>query len=87
MGKRTKFDGMMHDYCVKKGWCGSVVDGKPSHVSDYIPDEGLVTADQFVTWLMRAEGLDSRDLKVRKNLIQVFIKHMGSYRVDAALLR
>ena len=87
MGKPTKFNGMMHDYCVNKGWCGSVIDGKASHVSDYIPDEGLVTADQFVTWLMRAEGLDSSDLKVRKNLIQVFIKHVGSYRVDAALLR
>jgi len=87
MGKPTIYDGMMHDYCVKKGWCGSVINGEPSHVTDFIPGDGLVTADQFVTWLLKAEGFDPNDSRVRKNLIRVFFKHMGSYKVDASLLR
>ena len=87
MAKPTTFDGMMYDYCVNKGWCGSVIDGKASHISMFIPKQGLVSADQFVTWLMKAEGVDPSDIKVRKELIQVFIKHMGSYKVDATLLK
>lgn len=87
MAKPTKFDGMMNDYCVKKGWCGSIVGGKPSHVRNFIPEEGLVTADQFVTWLMIAEGVDTSDIRVRKGLIEVFIKHMGTYKVEASRLR
>jgi len=87
LGKPTKFNGMMHDYCVNKGWCGSIVEGSPSHVRDFIPAEGLVSADQFVTWLMKAEGVDPSKIGIRKELIQVFIKHMGSYKVEASLLR
>ena len=78
---------MMHDFCVNKGWCGSVIDGQASHVTNFIPESGIVTADQFITWLMKAEGVDPSDIRKRKHLIQVFIKHMGSYRVDASALR
>ena len=77
----------MYDYCVNQGWCGSVIDGKVLHISMFIPKQGLVSADQFVTWLMKAEGVDPSDIKVRKELIQVFIKHMGSYKVDAKFLK
>ena len=87
MAKPTIYNGMMHEYCVKQGWCGSVIDGEPSHVSNFIPEKGLVSADQFVTWLMKAEGVDQSDIGKRRNLIKIFIKHMGAYKVDATLLR
>ena len=87
MGNPNRYDGMMHDYCVNKGWCGGVINGAPLHVSDFIPDKGLVSADQFVTWLMKAEGVDPSDLPVRKELISVFMKHMGVYKVEATQLK
>ena len=78
----------MHELCVGLGFCGSVVDGKPRHVTDYIPDEGIVTADQFVDWLLVAEGFDpyerSSEVKCWKlELKSVFIRHMKSETVDA----
>ena len=87
MTKPNKYNGMMNDFCVKKGWCGGVVDGKPLHVSQFIPKEGVVSADQFVTWLMTAEGVDPSDIGVRKELISVFMKHMGNYKVEARRLK
>lgn len=74
---------MMHDYCANRGWCGS----GSSHVNDYIPAKGLVTADQFVTWLMEVEGVDPSDISIKEELISIFIKHMGSCKVDASLLK
>ena len=81
MGKPNKYDGMMHDYCVMHGWCGGVVNGEALHVSDFIPEQGIVSADQFVTWLMKAEGANPSDLAVRKDLIRIFMKHMGEYKI------
>ncbi len=87
MGKPNKFDGMMHDFCVNRGWCGGVVNGEALHVSQFIPVQGLVSADQFVTWLMKAEGFEPSDIILRKELISVFMKHMGRYKVEASELR
>ncbi|MEP3889648.1 MAG: hypothetical protein ABJN69_04225 [Hellea sp.] len=87
LGKPNKFDGMMYDYCVNKGWCGSVVDGQALHISQFIPEEGLVSADQFVTWLMKAESYNPSDTVKRKELIAVFMKHMGEYKVEASRLK
>ena len=91
MPKPTKFDGMMHDYG-KKGWLGWTVDGKRFHVTDFIPDKGLVNANQFVSWLIEAEGFESgdpriNDIKLRKTLVEVFIKHMGTNEIDASFLK
>lgn len=87
MGKPNKFDGMMYDYCSNKGWCGGFVYGQALHVSHFIPEEGLVSADQFVTWLMKAEGYNPSDTVKRKELITVFMKHMGKYKVEASSLK
>jgi hypothetical protein len=63
------------------------------HLRDFIPDTGSVTADQFVEWLILADGVDlnrvgSSQLKQwRRELKAVFVKHMGAEVVDAAQLR
>ena len=82
----------MQEYCVGSGYCGSVIDGKPSYVTDYLPKKGLIAADQFVNLLIQAEGMDFYEFSVRynkkyKNLIKVFTKHMGTYEVDVSLLK
>jgi hypothetical protein len=94
MHRPTKFDGMMYEFCVRLGWCGATVkDGKLVLITDFIADTGSVTADQFVEWLMLADGVDlnkvgSSQLKRwRRELNAVFVKHMGAEVVDAAQLR
>ncbi|MEO0551146.1 MAG: hypothetical protein AAFZ91_14590 [Pseudomonadota bacterium] len=91
MAKPNKFDGMMHEFCVEQGWCGSIVDGKALHVTDFIPENGPVTADEFVDWLIKADGLDpgegSSQVKRWKSKLKViFIKHMGSDCIEASTL-
>jgi hypothetical protein len=93
MGRTNSFDGMMHEFCVKLGWCGSVKDGKQLHVSDFIPETGPVSADQFARWLIAADGFDPDQLSgsefrlLMGQLTSVFIKHMGADVVDASNLR
>ena len=94
MRRPTKFDGMMHEFGVGLGWCGGTVkDGKLALLRDFIPDTGSVSVDQFVEWLILADGVDlnrvgSPQLKRwRRELKAVFVKHMGSEVVDAAQLR
>src|SRR5262249_27468447 len=89
----TKFDGMMYEFCAGLGWCGTVKDGKPVLVTAFIPDTGSVTADQFGEWLMLAEGVDLNKVESswlkrwRRELREVFVKHMGAEVVDAEQLR
>lgn len=78
---------MMHEFCVGKGWCGSIIDGKPSHVTNFVPEAGIVTAQEFVTWLIQADNCDPNNKHWQRELQQVFIKHMGSDAVDASMLR
>jgi hypothetical protein len=93
MGYPNAFDGMMHKFCVRLGWCGCIRDGKPLHVSDFIPATGPVSADEFARWLVMADGLDPDQLsasEIRRwipQLIAVFVKHMGADVVDASNLR
>jgi hypothetical protein len=92
MGRPNAFDGMMHEYCVGMGYCGGVHDGKPLHVTDFIPETGPVSAIQFVRWLLTAEsGVDPGELDTSRasfgfRLAAVFIKHMGADVVDASRL-
>jgi hypothetical protein len=79
----------MHEVCAGKGWCGGVIDGRQCHVTDFLPESGEVTADQFVAWVFAAEGVDPlKDwIKWRTHfdgLREAFVRHMGgaSVRVD-----
>ena len=93
MGHPNAFDGMMHELCVKLGYCGCVKNGKPLHVTHFIPETGRVSADRFARWLIAADGLDPDQLSTSElrrligQLAAVFVKHMGADVVDARNLR
>jgi hypothetical protein len=93
MGRPNAFDGMMHEFCVKQGWCGCVKDGKRRHVTDFIPETGPVSADEFARWLIVAEGFDLDQFstaelsRLMDQFKAVFIRHMGADVIDASNLR
>ena len=93
MGRPNAFDGMIREFCVKLGWCGCVTDGKRLHLSDFIPETGPVSADEFARWLIAAEGFDPDQLSASERrrwipqLREVFVKHMGAKVVDSSNLR
>jgi len=80
---------MLHEFCVKLGWCGSLKDGKQLHVSDFIPETRSVSADEFVRWLIVADGLTPAEIDASqlKQLEAVFVKHMGADVISAEALR
>ena len=77
----------MEEICGGMGYCGSVVDGEPRHVDMYVPETGLVTADQFVEWVFLAEGLNPVGSSHADQMRRAFIKHLGSDVVDAETLQ
>jgi hypothetical protein len=89
MATASPFDALIHEVCVGLGWCGGVVAGEHLHVGDLLPATGIVTADQFVDLVLRAEGVKAtrrrRDDKAA--LRAAFIHHMGGETVDAAAVR
>lgn len=91
MTAKTGFDALMHQVCVGWGHCGSLQAGKYVHVTDFIPNSGIVTAIQFAEWVLTAEGEADISLAYREawfsRLSDAFIEHMGADRVDAQRLR
>lgn len=92
MAEKPGYNALMHECCVGRGWCGSVVDGKPLHVDMFIPDSGPVTADQFADWIFAAEGVDpmanaEKWQEHADGLRDAFVRHMGSAIVDARALK
>lgn len=77
---------LMSIVCGRFGYCGSLSDdGAPRHVDDYIPASGPVSADQFIDWLILAEGMDPSTWTRgdRRPLREAFITVMGAETVDA----
>ena len=92
MTEKTGYDALMHRICVGLGFCGSVKDGKPIHVSDFIPDAGIVAADQFVEWVFLAENMNptsecDRMQGLKGAIRAAFVEHMGGELVEAKQLR
>ncbi len=92
MSINTDFDAVMDAVCLGCGFCGSLQDDKPVHVTDYIPQSGPVSAEQFVEWLFLADNMREaysapkwRDIRLR--LQAMFVEHMGAEVVDASRLR
>lgn len=89
MQKKTGYTHLLQTVCVDLGFCGCVKDGKPLHVHDFIPQEGTITADDFVEWVFLADALDltdriTRQSTSRKAIREAFVKHMGGDEADAS---
>ena len=74
----------MHEVCVGRGWCGSIVNDEP--------ESGPVTAEQLVAWLFQAEGVNPGEEPERWHshkyaLREAFIRHLGGDVVDAQRLK
>ncbi|MBX7496528.1 hypothetical protein K3172_11740 [Qipengyuania sp. 6B39] len=92
MSGNPSYNALQKEVCVECGWCGGIVDGKPSHVDNFIPEAGPVSADQFVDWLFIAEGMDPSEdsdrWQVHKDHLRApFIRHIGAEIVDASMLQ
>ncbi|MFK8251224.1 hypothetical protein [Ancylobacter terrae] len=91
MPKRSGFDRLLLAACATYGYCGSLQDEGFVHVTDFIPERGRVTAEQFIDWLYMADeepclGNTSAMMR-REGLRSCFIAYMGSEIVDAHRLR
>jgi hypothetical protein len=91
MPNRRDFDRLMRAICAGYGYCGSLHEGWYSHVTDFIPAEGTVTADEFVDWVLLADREpthgDPRRMVMRERLRSCFIGYLGSPFVNAKKLR
>ncbi len=88
--EKTGYDALMNEVCVGMGFCGSIVDDEPRHVDMFIPPDGLVSADQFTDFLLKAEGMDPDDaesLPYKSGIRAAFVRHMNAEAVDARNLR
>jgi hypothetical protein len=87
----------MRAVCVGYGYCGSpngscgpFQDDRFAHVTDFFPERGKVTAEQFVDWVFMAEGDWRRTtsaMMMREKMRSCFIGYMGSDGVNARKLR
>jgi len=92
MTDQSALEALMHEVCVERGWCGSVVDGQPLHVTDFLPEKGAVTADQFAGWLFAADGVDPDEDRAKwqthlDGLREAFVRHMGAEATDVERLK
>jgi hypothetical protein len=89
MPAQSSFTHLLNRICTGFGYCGSVIDGAPVHVTDFIPAQGQVSAEQFADWVFQAEGMAEALVPShhRKAIIAAFISYMGASVVDASLLR
>jgi hypothetical protein len=86
----SAFDRLCWDICVTAGWCGGIVDGKPTTVDDLLPKTGSIDARTFAELTMRADGWPD-DAPFDENhlgfLQAKFVEHLGAECVDADDLR
>lgn len=84
------FDLLLHDICVKGGFCGGLVEDQPIHVTDILPTKGVVTPEEFATLVLQAEGEGGRPpANVERwsaRLQSKFVEHMGQSPVPAEAL-
>ena len=83
---RAAYDNLMEEVCVRLGFCGSVVDGQPLHVDQFLPESGVLTSEEFADALFKAEGWDpngSEAKTFRSSVHETFVRHMGASAMDA----
>jgi hypothetical protein len=74
----SAFDLLLWDICVKGGCCG----GPAADVTDLLPSEGVVTAEEFARLVIQAEEGGSNE----GWLAAKFVERMGSSSVPAQAL-
>lgn len=86
----SPFDLLLWHICVGSGWCGGIVGGVPTHVTDLLPKSGTVTARQFAELAIRADGWPDGEPFEEKHLHQLetaFITRMGAASAEAEALQ
>ena len=86
----SAFEKLLWDICVNGGWCGGIVEGKPTRVEDLLPESGLVTARHFAELAVRADGWPSSSPLPESHLLWLeakFVEHLGAKSVPAEDLR
>lgn len=82
---RAAYDKLLEEVCVRLGFCGSIVDGRPLHVDEFLPQGGVVTSDEFADALFKAEGWDpdgSEARTFRSSVREAFIRNMGGSEIE-----
>lgn len=86
---RAAYDKLLEEVCVRLGFCGSVVDGQPLHVEQFISQSGTLTDEDFADAVFKAEGLDPDSPEARRFRLAVrdaFVRHMGGAAIGASLV-
>jgi hypothetical protein len=87
----SPFERLLWDICVNLGFCGGLVKGEPTHVSDLLPESGPIGADAFADLVLSAEGdepfADEARLRWRDRLAAKFVEHLGAPAVPVELLK
>ena len=81
----------MERIAVGLGFCGSFKRDSHTHVTDFIPSYGPVTADQFTDWVFLADDINTTEeperwLRLRRQIRDAFVQYMGAETVDASEL-
>lgn len=82
---RGTYDKLLEEVCVRLGFCGSVIDGQPLHVDQFLPQSGVLTFEEFAVALFKAEGWDPDGPEahtVRSCLREAFVRHMGGSEME-----
>ncbi len=86
----TPFDLLLFDVCVRLGFCGGLVNDKPTHVKGLLPATGTVTAEQFARLAISAEcdqrSSPDKEARWEAKLVAAFIEHLGAASVPAESL-
>jgi hypothetical protein len=86
----TPFDLLLRDVCVRLGFCGGLVNGKPTHVTGLLPVTGIVTAEAFARLVISAEcdqgSSPDKALRWTDLLVASFIEHLGAESAPAGSL-
>ncbi|HEY6817420.1 MAG TPA: hypothetical protein VI168_17935 [Croceibacterium sp.] len=80
-----EFDKLVGEICVGLGFCGGIVDEKPSHIRDFLPSAGPISAEDFALWALQADGMSKAEYPEHyRSLRNAFIEHMGSRTIDVS---
>jgi hypothetical protein len=85
-GRSDAYDALLYEICGEMGFCGDFRDGKVQHVDNHIPQQGKVTADDFVKWVLLAEGMDAEEDAAKQcapRIREAFVRLMGAEVVNA----